>query len=689
MWANWVLAPLNLIDRNGARVQHYRLILDGGWGPGEFFAWITSDIVYLLVIVPAAYSAQIVDFVINPGSWLKPIQKAWTSVTSTLFEFISPTVLLAAVLLGTVVMVTIRARNADEALKAVVQRTVASVGMYVLILALLYNPAGTLLNFLTIWVRLLGGFDNDAAGVEAVTLQPGASATAADGAHRVGDVVAAGTDNSVLTNFLRPLTWMLNYGSQLSPDCAKQWARLIELGEPMTCLNSDQVQASQNVGVAFVMTVLALVPVYIYVRFAFVVFITFATHLVLALVRFATAGAAAAMAVTQDRPFDEFLRFMVSALANLTVASGILTVARLGPKAAVGIAEALSDSTLVQFAALIAAYYMLSMGVWALEKQFGPIRDWMLKAAAGATPTEGDHSRWWSLVFPGGLNPQANAVDRMISRARQQGSQWAQQTREQVKKMANDKLLAGGVMHGGAAAANLAAATATPGLVADTAQSASLAAVVNTVDHQPNDTLAPPVAAAVQTILSRLAAWRQPRATLPGTAQASPPQALAAVLDEQQQFLDNNHRTIGPADVARMPTVAAPDGTPIGQPQTPPRIDTAGTNGHHHWRERLRDEAKALTAAAAEPELLRPITLDGESGEPVSTLTDPRGNALDLPGTHATAASYLARVSYMEIVMRAMGWQGKLDSRALLPSGTTLFTSGLDEAGNWVTEFHN
>jgi hypothetical protein len=73
----------------------------------------------------------------------------------------------------------------------------------------------------------------------------------------------------------------------------------------------------------------------------------------------------------------------------------------------------------------------------------------------------------------------------------------------------------------------------------------------------------------------------------------------------------------------------------------------------------------------------------------VSTLTHPRGNALDLPGADDTPAAYLARVAYMEIVMRAMGWQPTLDSRALLPSGTTFFTSGLDEAGNWVTEFHN
>ncbi|BCI84634.1 hypothetical protein MTY66_62590 (plasmid) [Mycolicibacterium sp. TY66] len=691
VWANWVLAPLNLIDRNGAKIQHYRLLLDGGWGPGEFFAWITSDIVYLLVIVPAAYAAQIVDFVVNPGSWLKPIQKAWTSVTGALFEYVSPTVLLGVVLLATVVMITIRARNADEALKGIVQRTVASVGLYVLILALLYNPAGSLLNVLTIWVKLLGGFEHDAAGVEAVTLQPGASTTTGDGSHyQPGDVVTNGSDNSVLTNFLRPLTWMLNYGSQLPLDCAKQWARLIELGEPMTCLNPDQVQASQNVGIAFVMTILALVPVYIYVRFSFVVFLTFASHLVLAIIRFAAAGWGAAVAAWKDRPFDEFLGFMVSALANLIVASGILTVARLGPKAAVAIAQAVSDSTLVQFAALIAAYHMLSVLVWALEKKFGPIKDWLLKSASGATPREGDPSRWWSLVFPGGLNPEATAVDRMISRARQRGSQWAQQTREQVKKMTNDKLLAGGMMLGGTAAANMAAATATPGVVPDTAQSAALAAVVNTVDDQTNETLAPPAAASVQTILSRLAPWRQHRAPRAGAAQADVAPGLAAA-PEQQHGADNNHRvaTIGPADIAQMLTVAGPGGTPIDPRQPQSRIEAAGTNGHHHWRERLRHEAKALTAAASEPELLRPVTIDGASGEPVSTLTDRRGNALDLPGTHATAASYLARVSYMEIVMRAMGWQGKLDPRALLPSGTTLFTSGRDEAGNWVTEFHN
>jgi hypothetical protein len=163
VWANWVLAPLQLIDRNGAKIQHYRLFLDGGWGPGEFFAWLTSDIIYLLVVIPAAYSSQLLDFAINPGTWLTPIQKAWTSVTSGLFAIISPTALLAAVLLAALLMIVARARNADEALKGIVQRTVASLGMYALILVILYNPAGTLRDVLTGWVGLLGGLDDDDA----------------------------------------------------------------------------------------------------------------------------------------------------------------------------------------------------------------------------------------------------------------------------------------------------------------------------------------------------------------------------------------------------------------------------------------------------------------------------------------------------------------------------------------------
>ena len=163
MWANWVLDPLNLVDRDGGQIRHYRLILDGGWGIGEFFAFLTSDIIYLLVIIPSAYSSQLLDFVINPGAWLKPIETAWTAVTSTLFGFISPTVLLAVVLLAALLMIAFRARNADEAIKDIAKRTVASLGMYVLILALLYNPAGTLLGVLTAWVQLLGDFVSDPA----------------------------------------------------------------------------------------------------------------------------------------------------------------------------------------------------------------------------------------------------------------------------------------------------------------------------------------------------------------------------------------------------------------------------------------------------------------------------------------------------------------------------------------------
>jgi hypothetical protein len=676
VWANWALAPLKLIDRNGAKIQHYRLFLDGGWGPGEFFAWLTSDIIYLLVVIPASYSSQLLDFAINPETWLTPIQKAWTSVTSGLFDIISPTALLAAVLLAALLMIVVRARNADEALQGIVQRTVASLGMYALILALLYNPVGTLRDVLTGWVKLLGGFDDDAAAIAAATSQPTGEIPAIAGSgHEVGDVVTNGTDSSVLTNFLRPLTWMLNYGSQLSPQCAKQWARLIELGEPMTCLSPDQIQASQSVGTAFVMTMLALIPVFIYCRFGIVVIITFAAHLLLAVVRFAAAAALAAVSPWQERPFDEFMRFMVSAVANLIIASGIVTAARLGPKAAVAIADSVTDSTLVHFTVLVAAYHLLSLLVWGLEKQFGPIRSWLLKAATNATPSaNAPIPRWWSLAFPGGLTPQTTALDRMISRARQQGSQWAHQTREQVTRMANDKLLADAAAHASDATANLASASATPGLVPDTAQSASLAAVVNTADNQHSQHLAPPTAATAQAILTRLTPQRQLRAPSPNTP--APTQVHSPAPDHHNpnttQFL----------------TSAASDGATPPHDTRPPRIDTAFT-GNQHWRARLRQDASALAAATAGPEFLRPLTIASSSAELVSTLTDPRGNALDLPGAHDTPAAYLARVAYMEIVMRAMGWQPTLDSRALLPSGTTFFTSGLDEDGNWVTEFHN
>jgi hypothetical protein len=673
VWANWVLAPLNLIDRNGAKVAHYRLFLDGGWGPGEFFAWFTSDIMYLFVIIPSAYSSQLLDFAINPGGWLTPIEKAWTTVTGAIFAFISPTVLLAAVFLAALLVIAIRARNTDEALKAMAQRTVASLGMYVLILALLYNPAGTLRNVLTGWVRLLGGFTDDAAAIAGTTPTQATQPPATE----VGDVVVDGTDSSVLTNFLRPLTWMLNYGSQLSPECAKQWARLVELGEPMSCLDPEQIQASQSVGTTFVMTLLALIPVFIFFRFGVVVVITFATHLILAIVRFAAAAAMAAASPWQDRPLDEFMRFMVSAVANLLIASGIVTLARLGPPAAVEIAEAITDSTLVHFAVLVAAYYVLTTFVWALEKQFGPIRNWLLKSATNATPNAQDpSSRWWSLAFPGGLNPQATALDRMISTARQRGSQWANQTREQVKQMANDKLLSSTA--GSPAAGSTSVAAATPGAISDTPQTHGAMAVVNTIGDHAGQPLAPPVMTKVQSILNRLTPRSSHRPQL-----ASAPQHPQ--LPSPQNF---PHPDSPSSDNATLPghsTTAAADTAAVSPPQSNPHLIDA----RQRWRARLRQDASDLVASTSSPQLLSSPDFDSQGQQTVSTLSDPRGNPLEPLDPTSTSATYLARISYMEIIMRAMGWEGTFDSRALLPASTTFFTSGVDESGNWVTEFHS
>lgn len=682
MWANWVLAPLNLIDRNGAKIQHYRLFLDGGWGPGEFFAWLTSDILYLFVIIPAAYSSQLLDFAINPGTWLKPIQTAWTTVTNELFAFISPTVLLAAVLLAAIVVIAVRARNSDDALKAMVQRIVASLGMYVLILAMLYNPAGSLLGVLTGWVRLLGGFDDDAAAI-AGAASPNATTDIPAGTHQLGDVVEPGTDSSVLTNFLRPLTWMLNYGSQLSPDCAKQWTKLVEHGEPMTCLTADQIQASQSVGSAFVMTLVALIPVFIYLRFAVVVIITFVTHTGLALFRFAAAAAMAAMAPWQDRPLDEFLRFMISAVANLVVASGIVTLARLGPAAAVAISESVTTSTLVHFVVLVAAYHLLTVFVWALEKKFGPIRDWLLKAASSTTPTgNGSPTRWWSLAFPGGLNPEATAIDRLISRARQKGSQWANQAREQVRNMANDKLLFGALRDGSQSSAQTLPTAAAQGLAPDTAQTRAALAVVNTVDDQGQQVLAPQTSAAVQSVLARLMPRRQTRAQ-----QQTPPRGqlvTAATTHGDHRANGEVHNGTELVDLPMAQLVTNGSGSHHVNSVQP---DAAPTSGQR-WRDRLRRDSLELAGATATPQLLDTTRMDSAHQHVVSTLTDPRGNSLEPPPAYASSATYLARIAYAEIVLRAMGWEGTIDSRSVLPPGTKLFTSGVDEAGNWVTEFH-
>ena len=570
--------------------------------------------------------------------------------------------LLAVVLLAALTMIVVRARNADEALRDMVKRTVASLGMFVLILALLYNPAGTLLGFLTGWVRLLGDFDSDATAV--------ISTTAPD--------LAAGTDNSVLTNFLRPLTWMLNYGSQLSPQCAKAWVKLIEHGDPITCLTSDQIQASQSVGTAFVMTLLALIPVWIYCRFALVVVITFATHLILAIVRFAAAGAMAAVAPWQDRPFDEFIRFMVSAVANLLVASGIVAVARLGPNLAVAIGEALTDSTLVQFAVLVLMYHLLSVLVWGLEKQFGPIRDWLIKGVSNASGSdESGSSRWWSMVFPGGLNPRSTMLDQAISRGRRRGSQWAGDVREQVTKMVNTKLLASSDQVLGASAASRETSGARVALALDTPESEGALAVINTVRtaNTGGGTRSAEVIAKEQSMLARVMPGRQRRAGHPARRDGG-----GAPIGAQVGV------PIGAVGLqaSNAPVLPALPGDAPPQAQHP-------ESGRAHWRQRLAQEAASLESkSAATPEGFSELRLNVNTpGAADSTFTEARGNALEPLDTRAELSAHLARICYMEVVMRAMGWEPTIDAQQLLPSGAKCFTSGKDLAGNWVTEFHS
>ncbi|WP_228844760.1 hypothetical protein [Mycobacteroides abscessus] len=677
MWTNWVLAPLNLTDSDNGKVRYYRLFLDGGYGVGDFFGWFTSEILYLFIIVPSAYSSQLLAFVVDPAKWLKPIETAWTSVTSSILAFVSPTVLLAGVMLGAMLMVMYRARNSDEAIQAIVQRIASSCAMYLVILALLYNPAGNLLGLLTIWAKLLGGNVDDAQAANG-NGTPGGTTDPTQHAGGATQDIANSTDSSVLTDFLRPLTWMLNYGSQLSPECGKAWATMIEKGGTLTCLDSSQVEASQSVGIAFVMTLVALWPTWIYCRFALVVILTFTTHLALAISRFAAAGAMAALAPWQERPFDEFLRFMVSAVANLAVASGIVAIAKLGPGAAVSVAAAFTDAALAHFAVLVLAYYLLSTFVWGMEKQFGPIRDWLMSQAVSAGARSDDESRWWNLAFPGGLKPQGTAVDRMISGVRQSGSQWATQARERLKEMAD-------TMQGRVAAVTDSSGRTTMNgveIAPETPQSAALLSPVDTTRGGLGQAAIPEaVRPKVQAILARFLPRSQP-----ASLERMSPAGGATAMDSGRHAVSLRHEDT--PDHAVLNT-----GQSSSQPALP-HATALPSNGSHataidSWHQRLRRDSQGLATATAPPEMIQPIRLDSALPATASTFTDPRGNALMPMDPRAPLSSYLARAMYMEIVLRAMGWTGKIQANDVLPPDARFFRSGLDESGNWITEFHS
>lgn len=690
MWVNWVLPP-GLTDTDGGKVRFYRLFLDGGWGPGDFIAWITSNILYLPVVIPTAYASQLVAWVVNPAAWLDPIQRMWTSVTSTLLSFISPIILLAAALLGAVLVIAVRSRNSSQTMREASQRVVASGVMYVLILGMLYNPAGSLRNVLTAWVRLLGGTvgeSGDSSTTTALTSTPDTHTAIPASGH------APTSDSAVVTDFLRPLTWLLNYGSQLSPECGKAWVKMITpdphggIGGKLSCLTADQVQATQSVGLAFVMTLIAWIPVLIYVRFALVVAIAFVTHLTLSILRFAAAGLAAAASVWQDRPIDEFLRFMLSAVANLIVASGIIGIARLGPQFTMAAVSALSDSTLVHFAVLTLVYYMLAAAVWGLEKRFGPIRDWLINNAK----SDGDqpYSGAWRWLFPGGLNTKATAIDRMISGMRQSGSQWATQARERFNHMADRPHHTSTSIGTPAGRDGLA-----PGMIPDSAETKAALGVVNTMRAAANpDPLNEVETSVVQTILSRLKpSNRAPRIqSTPSTSSTATPPSRT------------NGTVVGAAETfGTVAAVTRRSEPPWGPPTTNTNGNGVGnTTGNNSvpaahaesslWRQRLRQETRELMSvnASGDPDLLAlaAVRTSRALPEAVSTLGDPRGNALEPPGVRAPLSAHVARILYTELVLRALGWRGEIDANSVLPPAAKFFSSGVDESGNWVTQFY-
>lgn len=307
--ANPLLDWLNLTDSNGGFIVRYRLMLEPSLY-NVLHNTVYSGIVegcYDIFLILAAYGAAGMELLLTPDRWLGPLTNLYSSVTAVVYQKVPPLAILAITFGCLVLSVFLRRQGGAAASgpgrgpntpppglleqwmpsnaqisKAQWNRLGSGMVLMAIVIILAYNPLKMVQTVVNTVVAV-------ASELTFTGTQGGAATYAASG----------------IANIVRDTTFLINYRSLLTPECAKQWAQAINLGTGNpSCLDPSQYAATDPDFWTVLYAIAALPIAWGIGKFLYVAAKYLLNHLSLTIVYLVASIWVAAVSLARRRPYD-------------------------------------------------------------------------------------------------------------------------------------------------------------------------------------------------------------------------------------------------------------------------------------------------------------------------------------------------------------------------------------------------
>lgn len=307
MFVSW----LNLADSDGGKLANYRLFLHTS--DFSFTSNVCGTVVeylYAFTLAIGAHAAALQDVSLNPDAWLTPLSNLYGTLTGKIYGAVPPVILAIGAFATLVFSIYLRrgpTGSAVQVSKAQWSRLSSGVMLLGMVAVLAANPLrivkdalGYLLGFASLLTR-----------------------TSDDGG--VGTRVHSGN-----ADLLRSLTFLMNWRSDLSAECARDWSQMINTGGgPAAC--TAQLSGSSPNPASVLAGVVALAFVVAMFYFAAVVAIYLFNQVGLTIVYLTGLVYIAVAAIVKRRPYDPLSRTLARAGMHALLALGYWFVAALIP----------------------------------------------------------------------------------------------------------------------------------------------------------------------------------------------------------------------------------------------------------------------------------------------------------------------------------------------------------------------
>lgn len=346
---NAIIDWLGLKDTDGGLIAKYKLHLEPGYSLWHQMYGFFTDLMYLFYQVMAAYGTAMLDWPLKTDQWLTPLVQVYNRGTAHIYSAISPIYLVAITF--SVMLLTVYARRGDgmanQMNKVQWQRIGSALVLTMVVAFLAANPFRVVQIGLEAFGTLASIFTDNTGNTETTT------------------------NTTATENTIRTVSFLINYGGVLDPECAAAWSAAQNAGGANPdCLSTAQTAALDPTALTVAYAALALGMGWYLLKLGKNVIIKLAGHLSLFVALLISIAYVAALSLGRRRPYDPMGRTAARAATQGLLSGAILFVAIVLRAWLLELATWNEFPVFIQLALQTAIYWALSeVLIWGLKNK--------------------------------------------------------------------------------------------------------------------------------------------------------------------------------------------------------------------------------------------------------------------------------------------------------------------------------